>query len=326
MAQYDKRSQAPTLSEAERGKQVQRIQTLLQEADRAVWQQDVFPAAHRPNIPTLINHVVVVDILSPAPFITHQGQKPATLRAAKKVLEINDQDFDKNKVALYEPYTRELKFSTAAVSLPDGNLRRFSYHEAATDTLSRPTRIPMEILSVTTRDFIRRVLQINFRGAGNLRKRQAKIEVEKLGYRKVLMVDGNAVCDLYTMFPIVDEVYPTMVEILTEQTLIREGNIAQMEEDARTFHMKPTEFEDHRKFFYQLVFLMRQGKQGGLDWRILLDAFKTGDPYETLSILKSEVGSIEQARNIVEGLLSAMASDEHLIDRGNTLLKEFGLI
>ena len=191
-------------------------------------------------------------------------------------------------------------------------LQRILYHEFATDVSSRMELLDPRRYSPTQRSLVERNLEFLF--AKKHRPKLEETKITKAGFREIAMVDRYSVGSLYPdSIENINEVYPTIVEIITDQILRRGGDCHSFDTDAQRGNVLVLDTDEHRCFAGTLLSVMRY-----IDWRGLLVAFKTGDVDKTVGYLTKYVG--DKAQNVVGGLVGAMQADEEYIMMVNARL------
>src|SRR5579884_2185731 len=256
------------LSEAEKEVQVHRLKGFLTEAQEKVWKQTDFPSEHRPDYDFLVDHIKIGETYShidnPPPNI-----KPEIKRVSDQVIAQMKAHDDQVKIAWYDSYTRDIIVREKALQLPDFQLRRVLYHEAAADVACRTQIIPPQDYSQKQRELGKHILEQLF--DKKRRPRLTDTHISKHGYAETYHLGnydlGHPVNNNIEML---NEVYPTSFEVITDQILRRGGDILHFDLDVRNHHLADP-LQDHPKFSQSLFQLM-----SAVDWRHILTAFKTG--------------------------------------------------
>lgn len=188
--------------------------------------------------------------------------------------------------------------------MPDAVLRRIAYHEAATHTLNKLITIPPDHYSDFQKKVVTKLLKEAFPPTCDVTLQRTSIR--KSGYREYWLADGLVVSDLYpSEISDIDEIYPTAFEIITDQIVRRGGNIGSFDNSASKGNLRIVGSEDHPQFAKTLFASLPH-----INWRRLLDAFKTGDFEETLDTLSQHARTPETGSIIFNGLYGAMQDDE----------------
>lgn len=299
------------LSELEKTAQLNLIGRLIQEADKRVWIQEDYPKGHRPDISRLIPKIQISSF-NTEPYKPHPRVKPEMKRIGDALTGELRLQASMNEVAWYDESTGRMFFSEGAVSLPDTALRRILYHECATSVSSGMELLSPRQYSPAQRGLVERNLEFLF--AKKHRPKLEETKITKAGFREIAMVGKYSVGSLYPdSIENINEVYPTIVEIVTDQIIRRGGDSHSFDTDAQMGKVLVLDADDHSRFAGTLFSVMRY-----IDWRALLAAFKTGDLHQTVEYLTKYVG--DKAPNVVGGLVGAMQADEEYIGMVNTQL------
>lgn len=297
------------LTQAEKTAQVDRMRSLIREADTKVWSQKDYPQAHRPEVAVLLPKLQI-GIFPAQSYTTHPQIKPEWLVEGTSLTnDLHLEDAIK-QMAWYDETTRRIFVSEGMLSLPNASLRRILYHEFATDLCGR-----MEILSPIQYSPIQRQLveeNLDFLFADNYRPSLETTHISKAGFKEIAMVGEYSIGLLVSpAIDNVDEIYPTMVEIITDQILRRDGNVSAFDRDAKKGTVLVLNEDDHPQFAETTFNFMKY-----LDWRNLLNAFKTGDLQQTLDYIARYAG--DRSEMVIASLSAAMERDEQLIASVNS--------
>ncbi len=126
------------------------------------------------------------------------------------------------------------------------------------------------------------------------------------------MEGGYAITDIYPEVAMLNEIFPTAFEMLTEQLHARSGDIRILEKHINEGKIKVSPFEDHPIFFKVFFNLLRK-----MNWKQFLMAFKPGELEELKKTFDAILGNKSSVE--MQSLVKAMESDEGNIRELNSL-------
>lgn len=277
------------------------VARLLAEADLSVWSQMGYPQDHRPDIGYLAQHIFlgrgVRTMLRP-----HPNLKPKYFAATKDALKQTGLAHD-IRVAEYDPFRREMVIDPALFNHDERWQRRVIVHESAHDLSDRMVSIPGTALPSENQRGTERDLEQLFKR--NTAPKLRQITIKQSGFRKFVFAGENLIGEQPRPIPSVTEVYPTIVELVTDQIMDLNGDISKFDQLAAQDKLPFSQEKNNPNFFNYLAQAMTY-----VDWRILLDAFKTGDIEQTLNRL--EAAHKEAANGIFLNLTEAIEDDEKM--------------
>jgi hypothetical protein len=295
------------LTEVEREVQVYRFSQFLTDADRRVWSKPGFPEHHRPDVPSL-SHGIRIGTGIESHFEPHPGLKPEVLEMFRTNLqELRESS---NSAAFYDILTRQLTFNPILAFGPDDHARRFAYHEAASDISNRMVLISPEEFTSWERARAEAILREGF--ADGNRPTLDELHIARSGFLRYLMMGDYLLSSLLPAdIHYADEAYPTIHEIVTDQIIRRGGDVEYFDSDAKSGKVRIVGRESHLRFSSMLFRVMTM-----VDWRDLLDAYKTGELKEAAVLINDRTGEDIGSGIIIE-LFNAMKEDEETIEDVN---------
>lgn len=293
-----------SLSTAEKASQTSRVRDLLLDTESRIWQQAAYPQEHRPDVSGLIDGIEVVEQMPLLTFPMHPRMKADRVKLTHEANK-NAELVTRKRAAQYDFASRRIFVRSSFMDQPEAVIRRVITHEASHDTAERilfipPTEYPPEIA---------KHVKIMLAGTFNNKHRPdlADTKVAKIGFRLTLFAENYAVAD-FCESDNVGEIYPTMIELITDQALIR-GDFEQLNEDLSSGTVKISAHEDHPKFA-RTFFRMAQA----LPWTKQVAAFKSGNERIASEILANgSIAGMGKAR--FSSLKDSMDADEGFIDK-----------
>lgn len=289
--------------------QLERLIRLANGLQASVWSKDYFPFKDRPDFNFLVESLCIDDNPIGGPQlhpITKEFQgSPKWNRLHQAGMAQSHDEYLMNeakKIAQYNPYTRIISFSERSLSLPDPYLLRFLAHEMATDTYGRAIITPYHNLTHKMKKSVdNAILRLNQYGIrlGN------DIAVSRTGYTKHLFADNLLVAQIsppktYAL----DEIYPTMFEIISAELAKVRGSVMKFERDILKGRLQIDPNEQHPHFVKTLFQALEYD-----NWRDLLHAFRQGNYNGTIGVLKK---STEYGEDIFASLFSSIEEDERI--------------
>lgn len=300
------------MADREKAAQLSRITRLIHQADEMVWSRPTYPAGHRPNIEVILPKIQI-GTFATEPYKIHPLIKPELRQEGEAIQQQLMTEDSIKQAAWYDESTGRIFIGEANLADPDSVLRGIIYHECAFSVsaglvvLSSPQYSPSQHL------LVRQHLTAFF--APHNRPKLAETTIHKSGYREEAMIGQYSIGSLYpASIDLVHAIYPTIVELVTDQIVQRAGNFSTFDKDIRTGLVSVATSYDHPRFARRLFFLM-----GRIDWRELLAAFKTGDLERTVNhIANSARVKRPNALNVLNDLCGAMQEDEACINMINS--------
>lgn len=291
-----------------------RIQDMLQQAQVKVWNNRRFPNAHVPDVAFLKDNILIGE----APdfsFTFHPELRPELLAMHEESVAKQDSVDAIKKVAWYEPANRSLIFFPQVLVLPDEELRRVVYHEAATDIVGKQEEIQPEQYTEEQTQIVSQALSEVF--PENINKPVERTTIVKLGFREMLYVEGYPAADLtHPDLMIIEEIYPTTSEIITDQILRRNGDIRSFDKDAIDGKLRlPGPYLDSNEEFAKVLFVAMRF----VDWRDILTAYGIRDISGTLEHIRQSAKDPNIAGGIFVELFDSMKRDEERIYALNSM-------
>jgi hypothetical protein len=207
------------------------------------------------------------------------------------------------RVAEYDPFRREIVLDPVLLNHDDSWIRRVVVHESAHDLSDRMKNIPATSLPSEQQRGIERDFKDIFKK--NTAPKLRQVTVKQAGFRKFFFAGDKVIGEHPLPVRSVMEIYPTIVELVTDQIMDLNGDIAKFDQLAAQDKLPFSQEKNNPNFFNYLAQAMTY-----VDWRILLDAFKTGDIEQTLNRL--EAAHKEAANGIFLNLTEAIEDDEKM--------------
>ena len=182
-------------------------------------------------------------------------------------------------------------------------IRRVIVHESAHDLSDRMKIIPGTSLPLEQQRGIQQDFKDIFKK--NTAPKLRNVSVKQAGFRKFYFAGDKVIGEHPLSVRSVMEVYPTIVELVTDQIISLNGNISKFDQLAAQDQLPFSQEKNNPHFFNYLAQAMTY-----VDWRILLDAFKTGDIEQTFNRLES--AHKEAANGIFLNLTEAIEDDEKM--------------
>lgn len=300
--------------------QLAQYRQVLDIADTRIWSQPWFPQAHRPEV-GLLKENLTFSTAQPDQFIIHPGMKPELKAILEQGFLDVAEDEDRNKIAMCYPDSHVIQLRDGIVTSDRSEVRRVLFHEAATDRYSQPRIIVPDEYDADTASRVDGLLRGAFDvssgiGIGNS-------TIERRGFRRVLMVDGYFVTDMVTGQNVVtaDEIYPTIIELLTEELFGEDTDIDTFEREISSGEYKMRSPNDHIFFTNTLLRVLRV-----INWRDLLDGLAIGDAHATIDHLDQKIlasGIRANGAGVFMALINAMSKDEERIKLMNDFVYSF---
>jgi|GEM_PF-6867325 len=298
-------------TEVEKALHVHRIRQQLQSASTLVWEKPEFPAAHRPDVASLSPKIKIG--AKGTPLVLHPEMRPDILARLRAQMRAVTSHNEITQIAWHDAVSGEIFFSPKTIGLHDRILKPTIYHEAA-HSLIPAVSIPPDQYSEIDRRQVSGILHDVFEPSSNIALDQSSIT--KIGFRKYIEVDGFFITDLIAADVMyLDEIYATTMELITSQIAERGGNIARFDADAKNGRLRVDRKQEHQLFSKRLFSALQF-----IDWRCLLDAFKTGDLDEAIAILSQHVTAPAEGSGIFVALFETMKADEDAIATAATTL------
>lgn len=289
----------------EHARHVARIEQQLQTTATKVWTKPEFPAAHRPNIDRLSSHIRIGTNFSPLPL--HPAMKPEHLARGHEQRMRHLAESTAVKVTNYDFMTRDISFGTDIVGLPDIQLRRFVYHQAGIDTLNKESPIPHNQYTDTQKERVTFILNHAFDSKSNIAI--DRTHIVKPGFRELVFTDGYYLAEIGPLeSPLMDQLYPTAFEIITDQIMRRGGDITSFDAAASSGQLQLMSEDTHPQFTQMLFEVLKF-----VNWRDLLDALKIGYIEQTAAHLDEKAIEPDLGAGIFIELFNAMKADEQNI-------------
>ena len=296
-------------SGGEAEQQIARVRSALEEAENVAWRNIDFPLMHRPAVSHLATNITIGDFV-PSQRIYHPNIRLEILELAQREQQ---RRMEKGSVFWYDPESRMLVVSTKAFGLSERMLKRFAWNHAARDISTR-AQIMEPPYPSTLNQRVAQMLDLSFEA--DQRPAVEETTVVKEGFIKKLLAGEYFVTNLLVADPdieYVNEVYPTALEIITEQVMIKHGQIPTFEQLIQQFGLFYLPgFEPHFSFAKALFQAMRS-----IDWRDILDAFKTGEVEDTIAFLERKAKGPNMGLSLYLNLVQAMKQDENELRRIN---------
>lgn len=292
----------------------ERVTQALLQADSRAWSNLLYPQSHRPDVNFLSEHTRIAEQLPEINF--HPDMKPDVLRRSLRQTERSR--VGKALIFWYDPATRELFLRREALDLPDEKFDRFTWNHAARDIVGRRESLtPAQYTDEQIKD-TSDLLKMAFEP-----KRRPAIDdttIVQSGFRRSLFVGSCYISDIaYPGIPHANEVYPTALEIITHEIMVRSGDVHLFDQDVSLGRVTPnTRFGEHPNFTNALIGIFKI-----IDWRDILTAFAKGNVDQTITFLEERAKKpLIRGPEIFLLLVSAMAADEVGIMRVNTILAD----
>ena len=125
------------------------------------------------------------------------------------------------------------------------------------------------------------------------------------GFKEILMVNGQPLYDIADDLSSTNEIYPVIFRYVSQGIFESAGNIDKFDKSAREGIILSHNPEKYPTFVSELARTMKIA-----DWRILLDAFKTGDIRECMSVL-TQAHTSAMAKDMLSDLIVAMEKDDY---------------
>jgi hypothetical protein len=272
---------------------------ILSEADENVWRK--FPTMFRPDTETLgmsldIGPVSYIPLPTSHPYLSTELKQRTLEEQRIAALKVQ------RHIAQFDPYKIAITITPQVFALPEDQQARIVYHEVGESIFSRYRRRELTDLGVNEASVIIR----------DLRKVMPFIDPNKMyvlkrGYYDLIMQDEYFLTIASLIPPSVvealNEISPTIFEIITSETMKREGNLKLLEEQLRKAKVGKVLGEDHPNFFDQLMIILQK-----VDWKELLAAFSTGKIDRVQIIMEKHFK--KDSRKLLKRLLEAMMIDE----------------
>lgn len=299
------------ISELDREVQIHRMRGLLTAADRIVWSKSSFPAEHRPDVAGLSSGIKIGTNIDNN-LEPHPQMRPEVVvsfqASAQRAKTVSD------KIAWYDISTRQMVFNPILAGNSDEKVRRIIYHEAASDISDKQELVSRDQFTDEEISRVEEVISAAFPDDNPFSIDQ--VYMIKSGFKKYIMAEGFLISMFFTEeVDNLDEIYPTIHEIVTDQIYRRGGDIEYFDSDARNGHLRIVGLEGHQNFARMLFRVLTV-----IDWRDLLTAFKTGNIEDALDVLEDKAVDPDYGAGILMELFEAMKHDEELIERANRAL------
>ena len=290
--------------------QLARLSMLANGLQTGVWSKDYFPQEDRPDFEFLQEKLCIDDNPVAGPLLHPKMQRfegsPEWRRLQQAGMAQSYGDFlmgEARKVAQYNPYTRRISFSQRSLSLSDKYLQRFIAHEMATDTYAKAIITPYQDLTDEMRISVDNAIsQLNQYGIrlGN------DIAVSRTGYTTHLFADNLLVAQISPpQAYILDEIYPTMFEIISAELAKVRGSVMKFERNVLTGKLRIDPNEQHSNFVRTLFQALEY-----VNWKDLLRAYRQKNFEGTLNVLNE---STEYGGDIFMSLFESIEEDERII-------------
>ncbi|MCR4263790.1 MAG: hypothetical protein NUV98_03690 [Candidatus Roizmanbacteria bacterium] len=308
--------------ERQESEHIHRLVGLANQLDRTVWSKSGFPQEERPDLDALLPKIaidpnpVVHTLMHSDMQVLQNSPAWATMVAAGKAQSPEEYEVgEEKKLAQYNPVTRQITLSPKCFLLSEKNIKRIIAHELATDNHCQMVRTPYAEVSPSTQQIIDRSIAGYRQQGASL---EGPIEVARSGAYESLLVNGYFVGRISgPMTESLNEIYPTIFELVTSELDQRGGVMRKFERDSKQGKLQVAPHEGHKAFATSVFAAMRI-----LNWRILLHAFRQPNWEDILTILRSQ--SPLYGKDIFTRLLIDMDSDEKEAERELSGLMKLG--
>lgn len=291
------------------------IKEQLISADNLVWKK-YFPPDHRPDTTHFLGHVRIGDQAT-YHHIPHPGLKPEFLKASQEYQDGIRSLAGANKIAMYDAVNRDIVFSPRIIRYSHQAIARIAYHEVATDISNRLESITPDRYTDEDKDLIELMLQRFF--PDQTRPAPEDTLIQKSGFRVAVMSGAYYIAEMQDpQAQELDEVYPTVVEILTSLAMQRKGDLQTAINLIQKGRIQATTEDDHPQFTEALYKTLSV-----VDWKDLLKSFKPGDRRHVEEYIqqkypiRADFGSL-----MVTALGKAMLHDEQVISENNAIVEK----
>ncbi|MGD9128933.1 MAG: hypothetical protein PVJ09_00365 [Candidatus Woesebacteria bacterium] len=276
---------------------------MARELDSVVWTAKDFPRQHRPDVRALVPGIRIRDFdRLGSPLELHPRIKKQFKMNTLRTLKASSAVFVFKKIAYYDPQTRQIFIRPMALSFQKQRLQRILAHEFSADNSDRLMIIQPGNYTDFQRKKIRPLLEILF--TKKHRPRMAQTHIEKTGYRETLFQGQFAISDIYPREVIeLSEIYHCLMELISMQLFQRNGDVKAFDLDIQSGRLQSLGVMEYPRFEDIAYKAFRV-----INWRTLLDAFKTEDIFETLAIL--ETSSSRYGKGVCNELIRASRLDE----------------
>ena len=282
----------------------------IDQVNAVVWSNPHFPPAHKPSVDVLKGRIIIAD---PNPlnrrltFKMDPLMKREVLELSQRRIKDGDRINEASKVAMWYP-DRRIALSPHLRSVHFDKLQSIITHEFATDTLDQTTTV----MSTQYTPFQKREVEgclLDFFDNLN-RPRLEDTYIEKIGFRELIRRKKWLIGDLVQNASELDELYPTMMEIVVQNILGLNGNIAAFDQAAKDG--KLTVLNDHPRFSAIMNESMRL-----VDWRVIMDALLSRDESKTRAIFDQY--NHQYGGKLLDAMMMSMGEDEDTLIAMNLL-------
>lgn len=293
-------------TEAQKEQQESRLRNLLQTGNR-VWNKRSFPLEHRPDIDVISANLQIGNKPMVVPRVHPQLEKYNP--GITQEVAVNVTHRQRHFTVSYQSDIRRVFVNENALSMPDAELRLLLFFGAATDLSQRLRIIKPDQYTPEQNEKITRGLTKLFDGEPV--PPSARTTIRKVGYQETARLDGQSIMELVPEEALMfQNIYPEIHAAITEQVLLRGGDLDRFDYAAQAGLLKVDVTEDRANF---LATFFRTLKE--INWRHLLTAFKADDFLQTVQLTEQHAKSPERGRELLEILLFAYLSDEQLINK-----------